>query len=365
MDLKEKLIVTPKREDAGGRTSNRFAYQMYWAFHKLLELSKEKADFVLIMEFIEDVIILDSSSNPRCIDFYQVKTNDKKNVQYISASTMTSKSKNSMSFIQKLLDSLNKYPEEARSIHFVSNKFFNFNMKSENIDSREKLNIALGDIGDKDLKKIKSDICGSCIHRNKCEDECHEVIHFDVSELDINNYSETILGKFVNFLGDKYGVGDISNIKAMFHTILSEIMRINNTEKKSDNFSELISSKSITKQRFNELLKEFEKSFLMKDLWVDISQSLRTPQEGYSNIKILRIKKEWDRYKLDVLDPNSHLMSEIKEDIRSLIKKKDFNTYREYIEYILLEISNKDYYTIGLFSKEYFIAIILGELYYE
>jgi len=368
MDLKEKLIKTPMREVAGGRTANRFAYQVYWALYKLLQLFQSEDDFALIMEFIDDVIVLDSSSEPKLIDFYQIKTNDKTSVQYISVSNITArkkkKEKEGMSFIEKLLDNMNRYPNETRSLHFVSNKFYNIKLKAEGVNSKEEWSIPLKNIAPEDIRKIQNNMCSSCIHKNSCVKKCQSILYFDVSEFDINTYTDAIFGKFVKFLIDKYGNGDIANTKAMFHTILSEIMRINNTEKKAADFTELISSKSITKDKFSSYLREFEKSFLMKDDWAEISSSLRSQQENYNNFNILRIKKQWDKYKLDILNADTPVISRIRGDIRTLILNKEFQTYRECIEYVHLKLSNEDYYINKLYPIEYFTAMILGEIYY-
>jgi hypothetical protein len=69
MDLSEKLISVPKRENAGGRTANRYSYQQVWAFNHILDLMLEDKDFMLIMEFHDDVIVVNSSRNPQYIDF--------------------------------------------------------------------------------------------------------------------------------------------------------------------------------------------------------------------------------------------------------------------------------------------------------
>ena len=73
--FQETLLETP-RENAGSRSSNRFDFQKNWAICKLLELHQNNEDYVLILDLHEDVIILDSSNNPKCADFFQVKTKE-------------------------------------------------------------------------------------------------------------------------------------------------------------------------------------------------------------------------------------------------------------------------------------------------
>lgn len=69
MELKDKLISVPGRENAGSRSSNRFSYQQVWAFDHILDLLSAETDFMLIMEFHEDIFVLNSADNPKKIDF--------------------------------------------------------------------------------------------------------------------------------------------------------------------------------------------------------------------------------------------------------------------------------------------------------
>ena len=58
MDLTEKLLKIPERENAGARSSNRFTFQQVWAFDYMLKVVEEDRDFVLFMEFHDDIIVL-------------------------------------------------------------------------------------------------------------------------------------------------------------------------------------------------------------------------------------------------------------------------------------------------------------------
>lgn len=73
-DLLERLVNIPQRETSGSQTSNRYNYQYHWSLLKLLEITQSFNDFLIIFEFCEDTIVLDSSIKPENIDFYQVKT---------------------------------------------------------------------------------------------------------------------------------------------------------------------------------------------------------------------------------------------------------------------------------------------------
>lgn len=372
MLLRDKLISTPKREDAGSRTSNRYSFQHSWAMQKLLQLVATKNDFVLVMEFFDDVIVLDSSSNPQVIDFYQIKTNTKQSERYLSTKKVISPTKkNGLSIAQKLIDNLSRFKNETRSIHLVSNKAYKMNLVDETDDSTAKLTISLDEICKDEIDEIKGNICNSCVCNNciyptGCSERCRKIIFFDVSDLGINNYDDTVFGQFIKFLFDNnYGNGNISNSKAIYHTLMSEIVRINNNERKASSFQELLLSKSITRTKFDSYLQDFKVSFHMENDWGDISNALRSPQENYGTIEINKIKKEWDKYRADSLGSELVILDAIKKDIREIIASCTFESYREYLDYGHLKLVNKDYYKKNLYDKNYYTAVILGELYYE
>ncbi len=372
MQLKDKLITTPKREDAGSRTSNRYSFQHSWAMQKLLELVATENDFVLVMEFFDDVIILDSSTNPQIIDFYQIKTNTKKKERFVSTKKIVTQLKeDGMSIAQKLIDNLSRFPHETRSIHLVSNKAYKINLVDKSCDSTTKITISLDEFCKKEIDIIKGNICSNCYCHNclfpgGCIEKCRKIIYFDIADLDVFNYDDTVFGRFIKFLTDhNCGNGSISNSRSVYHTLMSEIVRINNNERKASSFEELLISKSITKAKFDSYLKEFEKSFLMENDWNDIGNALRSSQENYGSIEINAIKKQWSKYRADSLGSDLPILDTIKNDIREIIAICSFTSYREYIEHVHYQIRNKDYYKKNLYNKNYYTAVILGELYYE
>jgi hypothetical protein len=49
-------------------------YQHTWALCHLLGLHSSTTDYVLLMEYHDDVVVLDSSRAPRAADLFQIKT---------------------------------------------------------------------------------------------------------------------------------------------------------------------------------------------------------------------------------------------------------------------------------------------------
>ncbi len=297
MELKDKLILIERREISGERAGNRFSYQYYWALSKILDIFEKENDFVLVMEFQDDVIILDNSVNPQFIDFFQIKTNTKKNVNHISSTNLTRREKENGkvtdSYMEKLIDNYVRYRDETRSIHFVSNKTFNLELNSKQ-DSFGKTSIKLNDLTDDEFNTIKANICNRC-GLIGCKSPCKKLIYFDVSDLDVNNYRETVFGKLVFFL-KKFGEGSNLSSESVYNTLIAEIARVDNNEKKSENFDELLTRKCITKEKFKEYFHQFKTSGLMFKEWHEISNELRS--ESFTTMEIKRIKKQWDQYRI-------------------------------------------------------------------
>lgn len=367
MNLKEKLITTEKREISGPRSSNRFVYQHYWALYKILEIFETNSDFMLIMEYFDDVIILDSSIDPKYIDFYQIKTNTKKNEYNVSTAVLTKKVKNSTtgnhkdSYMEKLVDNYVRFRNETRSLNFVSNKTFSIELSTLE-DSKDKDRIRLKEFSSDELKKIKDNICSKCSYTN-CNEKCKDIVFFEVTDLSVDNYTDTVIGKLIQFI-NKHGYGTIKDFMSVYHALISEIARINNLEKKVTNFEELVRKKSITKEKFSEYIEQFKQNSLMIQDWNDISNLLLG--DGYKTIEINRIKKQWNKYRIDILGNSEKVLNVIREDIREVLgNASTFSTFKEYIDYVHTVISEKDYYKSSLYDKNYYTAIILSELYYD
>ena len=74
MSLKDLLVTTKPRETSGPRSANRFDFQKSWALCRLLELHKSGKDYLIVFDYHDDVLVLDSCGDPNRIDFYQIKT---------------------------------------------------------------------------------------------------------------------------------------------------------------------------------------------------------------------------------------------------------------------------------------------------
>jgi hypothetical protein len=74
MSLKDLIVQKKPRETSGPRSANRFDFQKSWALCRLLELHQSGQDYLIVFDYHDDVLVLDSATDPNRIDFYQIKT---------------------------------------------------------------------------------------------------------------------------------------------------------------------------------------------------------------------------------------------------------------------------------------------------
>lgn len=74
MSSLDKLASIHPKENAGASSSIRFEYQINWGLHRLLQLEKAHEDYVMILDYHDDIVICNSEKQEDYIDFYQIKT---------------------------------------------------------------------------------------------------------------------------------------------------------------------------------------------------------------------------------------------------------------------------------------------------
>ncbi len=326
----------------------------------MLDLLVSDEDFLLFMEFHDDVIILDSAQNPCFVDFYQIKTNNKPS-RYITNSFITKNSDKfpkEMSIAQKLIDNFTKFKDSTRSIHLVSNKHFDLGELKNTDKSTERTIICLNEISSNSLEKVKVGMCQACYLNNKCGDDCINLIYFDVSLLDLVNYEDTVLGKFINTLRDIGIEASLTNTRVVFNTILGEIKRINNWESKSYNVEELLKRKSISKSTLKNWINSF-KSEMYDNVWDEIKDYLL--YDGISTIEVNKIGKQWRIYRFDSMNVDNLALNSILDEIIMIKEKTSYENSKDWLYYIFEEI--KEMREVKLYSKEYIYAMIVKEIF--
>ena len=356
MDLVEKLLRIPERENAGARSSNRFSFQQVWAFDYMLKIIEYDINFILFMEFHDDVIVLSESEQHQYLDFFQIKT-DAKDSRYITPSFLIRYGKKfpqKMSIIQKMIDEFVKFEDDTKGIHLVSNKSFDFGKLKDQTESKNKSSIVFNDINETNIKKIKSDMCKACNKKNNCNEECLNVIYFDVSDLDLMSYEDAVLGRMIKKLDDMNILSTTEKVKSIYNTILGEIRRISNSEKISNNVTESMTRKSISKDKILKWIEELKEE-IPDNLWNQIHVDLRN--DGFSSLETKKIHEAWKKYRIDRMNVEALGLRALESKVKNIMKEKEFDNSKEWTEYIYDKINMEP--DAKIYDKYYLYALIV------
>jgi hypothetical protein len=74
LNLKDTLITNRPSEKGGPTAQKGFSYQNDWAIKELIELHASSLDYAMIIEYQDDVQVIDNVDVPTRISIYQLKT---------------------------------------------------------------------------------------------------------------------------------------------------------------------------------------------------------------------------------------------------------------------------------------------------
>ena len=366
MAIYDDLLNIPQRENAGSLVPARYQYQYHWSLIKMLDLYDTQEDFAMFFEFGDDILILDSVSNPSALNFYQVKTNKQKDAFYWKLSDLTNsgtKKKPKISYLSKLIDSYARYKyDNVKSIRFVSNLPFKFSKK--NVLAEQEC--SLGELTQDEFDIIKTNICNTC-KKSNCKLDCKEIIYFSCTGIPIDHFRELCVGKLNKFLNKKFPNYKISP-NALYEVLLKDIEIKSMSIKENKTKEDLLKNKSISKEQISKQLKEFQKNTLLYSQWSDIDNKFA---KLFPINQRKLIKKEFNKFMVDSLNPDNLVLEQAIATVRNLIEQNLTNTdisdeelknkFEEISDLTILE-NNID---TDLYNKNYLLAIILREYCYD
>lgn len=236
------LVNYKPRENSGSRSTNRLLIQVSFAFSKILEIYDE-TDFIIIMDYIDDVALLKIQDNKESLTTFQLKTRDKAQGEYSISSLIKD------DVFYKLYDHLEQIYHSVNEIYLITN----IPIKHSKITVKEE-HIRFIDIDDIIKSKIESNMKKSNAFSTF---GFSDKFIFSLVDISINNHHHIIKSNLLDFLRDRSINLDIRSFNA-FYTTISDIL----TKKQSYEFSMkenpsiLINKKGFPKKEFDKLLNE-------------------------------------------------------------------------------------------------------------
>ncbi len=276
--------VTP-RETAGSETSARYDFQANVCVVKILELREAGQPFCAFFDYLDDLVILDSSSEPHSARFYQIKAKGSGN--WTPASFCKELGAASpRSIISRMYLNVDAVKELVTSIGFISNAQFKFKL----LDGKE-------------CDPAKLSIAGAELH-STVRSLLHETVVKDFSEPLHAGWADLIIlerfshgveeqevfvkGRIVQHL-EKLDIAEGPPVGAVYDVLFNAIRaRIRNVDKSQD-ITSLLSRKALTAEELDALFDKAQASrpSILRD-WSVISVELVS--QGIGSAKAIRLK---------------------------------------------------------------------------
>jgi Cap4 dsDNA endonuclease len=350
--LAAQLTGTPQRENAGADSASRYHYQALFGLALILKTHNNSDDYAVVFEFHDDIALLDSSHNPQKVSFFQVKTKQpgawtlaallKQNA---GAKTKGQPSKLS-SIIGKMYQNVLSFGEYIDATTFVSNAHMNFGPNS----SEFSLDLCDSDQIEKAKAQIQSEHPSEELVKSN-------LIHFFRSELsldDSDTHAKGMLSKFV-----AANLGDVEfSLETVYRAVVDECTRKSRIKCAQNNFPEVVEKKAITKAKVESWLDSIRRTVEIPG-WEIIVQAIT-----YPHLEKLRLGKEWQTYRVQVLDPNS-AVSAVRGEIARELEDSIYSnlSLMEMIDKVLPKVEAFAKERLGVISSERIKVMIIYETY--
>lgn len=324
MSTIDKIARIRPSENSGAMAANRFAYQVNWGLKKLLELESNDEDYIMVLDYHDDIVVCNSDKNKDYIDFYQIKTNSvgnwnlkaicgkpkqKKKDSKDEVEVVTNSSESNLSFVAKLILHTRKF-EDSRKLYFVTNSRLSNKIygKGDEFVEFEKLE---NDIQIKIKENVKEEI-------GDVDDEIFKKLVFVQNQMSVNDYENTMMGALARFLSDKYKT--FTDVSEVYYNIIS--MMNCKTKHESSNYTtdDLLKCKSISHTEFRNYLEEVA----ILPTFKDITQKLLTEIKDDITFQERReFKKVFDEIQTVILNYENNEMQTLIPLIRTTMRSID------------------------------------------
>lgn len=241
MSLKQEIEKSHK-EIYGSRSKNRLSLQISYAIELIIEFYK--LDFLILMDYIEDVSVIENPNDPSKIHMYQVKSK-KAGSNFTFASIIKDE------WFQKLYSNGLKYSDYIETANIVCNADILDGKNSILINEQTSVS---DDIQLKNINKIKEAIAK--YNHIAISDVDLSSYYFIKTELSTKNHKQDVTYKFESFLNDLSSDVQIETARALFNIIYGKLDDVFNNELNEDcnNANEIFLKKGLNSKEIKEII---------------------------------------------------------------------------------------------------------------
>lgn len=357
--LLNDLAGAKLREKSGSRVADRYDFQKDWALCFLLELHSQRSDYVVLFDYIDDVVVLDSATTPKEMEFYQIKT--KRSGEFKLKDILNrKKSPEGLSILGKLAANKIQFPSTTKSLNLVCNVPFNFELNS-GTSSADMTPICLSDLAvrsiDTALQQIKEE------HKLSVCPDVKDITLFLVTDLSLLAHSEHARGKLNDFLHRLYPDKPLP-VTAVYKTLFGEVTRKNNKVLSCPTPEELLKQKAITRSELSQLIESLPKDTEIKQRLLDVWNQLRHENVPYP--KIEQLKGAVIRYELQRPDKTNQALVQLTREVRSILdilkgSAQGYATLCEKLDLVVQKVKKQAPQIVSVYSDQEIKGIIIFE----
>lgn len=296
----DALVSFVPAEFGGQRATNRLHYQRDWTFSLLLKLHLAQEDYLVVCDYHDDVLLLNGSSNPTRIDFFQIKSSSRRTWSITSLLAQEKGKTSSLpSILGKIYGHRVRFAALAGSSHLVSNQPFTITLTAEP-NSIERTSFTAAEIDPSEKQKIIAQL------KSELQLSTDPIIDasliFSVSDLSVRGHDQQVKGKLSDFLESRdpsrsYPIG------ALYRVIADHIAKCIGHESACTNIVDLIELKSISRASFEKMMVDcliVSENLDPDKLKRDYENILR--EEQVPLLQTRRLRKAFERFLLERLD---------------------------------------------------------------
>lgn len=355
MQLAEAFVKNRPREKGGSRAYAGLNYQIRWTFCKLLGLYGSKDDFLLIVDYHDDVAILTPARQPQSVAFYQIKT--------IEDGHWTIKSLTKgqpTSVLCKLYSNLQKFKKHKVQLYLVSNQRFKLQMRNGAVSTGER-EFEFSALADRERRSICRAIQTDLkLPRRPVLDG---VLRFLNSEISLTGQDQHSFGIFAEFLVDK-SPRPLDQVQNEYNRIVQQLERRAKYTWNIRDFADLVKHKAIRKQDFDDMISIAVAYRDPNESWKRIEQRLNS--ENFRVDTIEEIRDAWLRYVPERTVPRNFSAKKVRKlaglIADTAVATSGVESFSTFLDAGLLEMRANGLRDAPMYRSDYLKAALLFEL---
>lgn len=331
-DFDENPLASPQRETIGAGTFSKYEYQYHWALCRMLSEHEKDAEYVIFVEFHEDVVVGNSlDSSAVSFEFNQVK--DYASISSVTLSKLLA-SKGADSILIKMMKSASgkQFIDDVDVINLVATCGFNIPLADDELNLEL---ITIGDLSDDSLSKITTEL-----NKNNIDNALTEKIQFLIPDLANKGMQDAVIGRIATLV-DNLLPGCQSNPVYIYRAVLDELHRKGMVQYDYKKWGDLVAKKGLTSTTVEKVISHHaydKKKEDIKKYFESIALELDLPFSKKKNLW-----KSLDRYYTRRLSARNAVQVLIDENIDMYVEEGfgvEFESTFELIEFVESKISS-------------------------